>query len=270
MYTGAPDNELESADQSRVAAPTILAACASELAPQGERLDDVRLRADLEQHAQGSVLAVELQRHRLAAAKALAERLEPRAQPRTERIQQAPATARADAQLDGEVARRRIALEALAPPLPELLQIEVRVARERLTVWRERLDARDAEHAHLALHASDQVPGVDFDDQRIRVDAIIAMLVVAALVANVDAGVLPEQRAQLIQERRSVARAKPGLRIEQQPAARVLRAQLMNRRHGCRQFVERGVSRHRQFAHTHRCRTRDERERLRLVRTRVP
>ncbi len=130
----------------------------------------------------------------------------------------------------------------------------------------QRLHARDPEHAHLPLHAPDQVPGVDFHDQRVRLDAVVAMLAVAALVTDIDAGVLPEQRAQLIQERRSVARAEPGLRIEQQPAARVLRTQLMNRGHGRCQLVERRVSRHRQLAHAHRCRTRDERERLRLAR----
>ena len=94
--------------------------------------------------------------------------------------------------LDGEVARRRVALETLAPALPELLQIEVRVARERLAGRRERLDARDAEHAHLALDAPDQVPGVDLHDQRVRLDAVVAMLAIAALVADVDAFVLPD------------------------------------------------------------------------------
>src|SRR5678816_4164987 len=115
-----------------------------------------------------------------------------RTQPGTERIQQVSATARADVHLDSKVTRRRIALEALAPALPELLQIEVRSARERFVRRRERLQARHAEHAHLALHATDQVPRVDLHDERVRLAVVVAMLAVAALVADVDAGIFPD------------------------------------------------------------------------------
>src|SRR6185295_4160614 len=102
---------------------------ALQLLPQRARLDDIPFRPELEQHAQRSVLAVELQRHWLATPETVAERLEPRLQPRPEGIQQVPPAARADVQLDGEPPCGRIALEALAPLLPELLQVEVRVAR---------------------------------------------------------------------------------------------------------------------------------------------
>src|SRR5262245_8873894 len=101
-----------------------------QFASQGDRLDDLHLPADLEQHAQRDVLAVELQRHGLAALVAIAERLQTRPQPRAERIHQVLAPLGADVHLDREVARRRVALEALAPAFPELLQVELRIARE--------------------------------------------------------------------------------------------------------------------------------------------
>jgi len=50
-----------------------------------------------------------------------------------------------------------------------------------------------------------------------------------------------------------------------QPAPGVLRTQLVDGGHSGCQLVERRVSRHSQLAHTHRCRTRDERERLRAA-----
>src|SRR5690606_11797917 len=183
----------------------------------------------------------------------------------TEELEQSLAALRGDVELDDKVARR-VLLEVLAPRVPELLQVEGAIALERIRRRTYREQTRDPKHAHLALHASNQIPGVDLDDERVRLDAVVLLFAIAASVRNLDALVLPDRAAQLLEIRRRMHRAKPGLRIEQQSSACVLRTQLVHRRNGVGELVQ-GRARSRiELAHADGRGTCDQRERFGLAR----
>src|SRR5262245_54361231 len=238
----------------------------AQLPSQRPRTDDLRIVTQVEQDPERHVFALQVERDELAAAEALAERLESLAEPRAEMLEQATAATRRDAQLHGVVVGR-VALESLAPPFPELLQVEAGVAREAFRRRGHGLQSRQPEHTHFALYATDEIPGVDLDDERVRLDVIVTQLAVAATIRDVDTLILPDRAAKIVHEGRGVEGTKPRLGVKQEPAARVLRAQLMHRRHRGRELVERAAGRQAELAYAaERGGAADQCERFRFAR----
>src|SRR5690606_21742774 len=235
-----------------------------QLLAQRLRAHDRRLLGQIEEDAKRQVLALEIQGDELSSAKGIAQVFEPRSEPLTEALQETLSSPGGDLELN-RILARRILLEVFAPRAPILLQVEPCIALERLSGHGEPQQPGNPKHPHFSFDARDQVPRIHLDDERVGLDAIRLLLAGAPSVRDLETFVAPDRSASLVAIGRGVQRAEPRLRVDEQPAARVLCTQLMHRWDRGRQLVERRTRGRIELPHADRLGTRDQCQRLRLA-----